>query len=289
MPTFTTTDDLTLSYDSLGKETDPALLLIHGWSGSSKYFCHNASEIAKQGIRVISIDLRFHGDSDKSDHGHHVARLAADLHEMLQHLQLCDVFLLGTSMGCAVIWSYIELFGQSAVKGCVFVDQAPLQNLTHDWKLGSKGCYDIASLTRMQCALESDFPAFAKGGCDACTSLPIAPDVQELLVSETLKCNPSHLASLMADHTQLDWRSLLPKISVPCLNLIGSKSGIFPPEGCAEVSRLVQCCTTAYFLEANHWLYLEAPAAFNGLVGSFVLSGNVEAVASKFPDQVSLQ
>lgn len=65
--------------------------------------------------------------------------------------------------GCAVIWSYIELFGQSAVKGCVFVDQAPLQNLTHDWKHGSKGCYDVASLTRMQCALEQDFPAFARG------------------------------------------------------------------------------------------------------------------------------
>lgn len=65
--------------------------------------------------------------------------------------------------GCAVIWSYIELFGQSLIKSCVFVDQAPLQNVSHDWKLGSKGCYDIASLTRMQCALEQDFPAFARG------------------------------------------------------------------------------------------------------------------------------
>lgn len=65
--------------------------------------------------------------------------------------------------GCAVIWSYIELFGQSLIKSCVFVDQAPLQNLSHDWQLGSKGCYDIASLTRMQCALEHDFPAFARG------------------------------------------------------------------------------------------------------------------------------
>ena len=71
--------------------------------------------------------------------------------------------------GCAVIWSYIELFGQSAIKGCVFVDQAPLQNLAHDWKLGSKGCYDIASLTRMQCALETDFASFARGMCSYTT------------------------------------------------------------------------------------------------------------------------
>jgi hypothetical protein len=34
------------------------------------------------------------------------------------------------------------------------VDQAPLQNVTPDWKWGSTGCYDVASLTRLQCKLE---------------------------------------------------------------------------------------------------------------------------------------
>lgn len=105
MHTFATTDGLDLSYETLGLETDPALVLVHGWSGSSKYFCLNASELAKQGIRVVSFDLRFHGQSDKSDHGHHVARLAADLHELLKHLQLSNAFLLGTSM----VWPQLAL------------------------------------------------------------------------------------------------------------------------------------------------------------------------------------
>lgn len=83
------------------------------------------------------------------------------------------------------------------------------------------------------------------GGCEACATLPIPPEVQDILVSETLKCNPSQLAKLMADHTQLDWRPILPLISVPCLNLIGCKSGIFPPEGCAEVGRLIQSASFA--------------------------------------------
>jgi hypothetical protein len=29
----------------------------------------------------------------------------------------------GTSMGCAVIWSYVELFGTARLKSAVFVDQ----------------------------------------------------------------------------------------------------------------------------------------------------------------------
>lgn len=90
--------------------------------------------------------------------------LQPHLQLMLRAAAMTSVMMLVMPMqGCAVIWSYIELFGQSLLKTCVFVDQAPLQNLAHDWNLGSKGCYDIASLTRLQCALEQDFPAFAQG------------------------------------------------------------------------------------------------------------------------------
>jgi pimeloyl-ACP methyl ester carboxylesterase len=38
-----------------------------------------------------------------------------------------DVTVVGTSMGAAVIWSYVELFGVERLGKAVFVDQAPLQ------------------------------------------------------------------------------------------------------------------------------------------------------------------
>ena len=52
------------------------------------------------------------------------------------------------------------------------VDQAPLQNLAEDWRLGSKGCYDAVSLTRLQALLKYDFMAFTKGNCKGCLSNP---------------------------------------------------------------------------------------------------------------------
>ena len=36
------------------------------------------------------------------------------------------------------------------------------QNQTDDWKLGSKGCYDAASLAKLQCTLDLDFPSVAE-------------------------------------------------------------------------------------------------------------------------------
>ena len=76
------------------------------------------------------------------------------------------------------------------------------------------------------------------GNAETCTSLPLPPDVSQELTSETLRCNPDHLARLMADHTQLDWRPQLPPISVPCLNMIGCQSGCFPVAGCETVNKL---------------------------------------------------
>jgi len=45
-----------------------------------------------------------------------------------------------------------------------------------------------------------------------------------------MKADPAGLAHLMADHTALDWRPLLPRIRTPCLVLVGQKSQIFPWE-----------------------------------------------------------
>jgi len=44
---------------------------------------------------------------------------------------------------------------------------------------------------------------------------------------------------------QLDWRPVLPRIRVPCLNLVGRRSAIFPWQGTEVVGRLVPACRTA--------------------------------------------
>lgn len=77
------------------------------------------------------------------------------------------------------------------------------------------------------------------GNETCCTTLPLPQDVSTVLRDETLRCRPGHLAQLMADHTQLDWRPQLPLLHLPCLNVIGCRSGVFPVEGCEAVSQLI--------------------------------------------------
>lgn len=73
---------------------------------------------------------------------------------------------------------------------------------------------------------------------------------------------------------QLDWRPVLSLLKLPCLNLIGGQSGIFPVEGCLTVSELAPDCCDVVFSRANHWLYLEQPKEFNKVLLDFVHNGN---------------
>jgi pimeloyl-ACP methyl ester carboxylesterase len=270
MPFATCNDGVRLHYEALG--SGPPVILIHGWSGSSRYFAPLVP-LLEPSCRVITVDLRFHGESDKPGWGFHVARLAADLRDLLVALDLGRQrpTVLGSSLGCAVIWSYIELFGQDSLGRAIFIDQAPSQWAMPDWAHGSKGIYDAASLANIQRAL-LDMDAFADGNAACCLSHPLPPELAASLKRETLKCDAGQLGKLMADHAQLDWRPILPRITLPCLNLYGTESGCFPVEGTRAVGELIPVCENVAFEGCNHWLHLERPERVAELVRTFVIA-----------------
>mgnify|MGYP006132829359 FL=1 len=287
---FTTNDGVRLVFE-LGKgnratHNDSAVVLVHGWSGSRRYYDDAFASLQQASNHpplIVRYDLRGHGESDQPSWGHHVSRFAADLRDLINHLGLDNVTLVGASLGCAIIWSYFELFGSRKIKAAVFVDQAPLQNRAEDWSLGSKGCYDVVSLTRLQQLLKYDFMGFTKGNAESCLSNPIDPAYSRLLMAETMKADPVMLSTLMADHTALDWRPSLKRIDVPCLVLAGGKSQIFPVEGVKEVGRLIRGSKTIVFQHEDHWLYIEDFRRFSNLVADFAANGQLtdESVPSQ--------
>lgn len=271
MEHISASDGEKIGYAKRGTE-GPVVVLVHGWSGSHRYFDLNI-EVLSKSCCVYALDLRFHGDSARSG-AHQIPQLCNDLRDFIMALDLSDVTLIGTSMGASIIWCYFDMFGNDKISKAVFVDQAPLQNKTDDWSLGSKGCYDKETLLNLQNELKADLGAFADGMASACLTLPLDNKVASVLKDETLKCSPNDLGELMADHTQRDWRKVLPEIQVPCLNVIGATSKIFPLEGCKFVGDSIKDCANVVFQKANHWLYLEMPTEFNALVLDFLAKGN---------------
>jgi non-heme chloroperoxidase len=119
---FTTADGVRLHYLEAGSGNP--LVLIHGWSQCAEEFKHQIAELSGS-YRVIAIDQRGHGESEKPGFGYKIHRLSKDLHELLISLDLTDVTVLGHSMGCSVIWGYWELFGADRLAKIILVDEPP--------------------------------------------------------------------------------------------------------------------------------------------------------------------
>lgn len=100
------------------------IVILPGWSQTASQWVENVANLSSS-HRVLAIDMRGHGTSSKPSHGYRISRLAADLQAVLTSEGLEEITLIGHSMGCAVIWSYLELFGDSKVTNLVLIDQTP--------------------------------------------------------------------------------------------------------------------------------------------------------------------
>jgi len=271
MPTITTNDGVQLYYEDVG--TGRPLLLIPGWTCTHHFFQKNIDPLA-QSCHVIAPDMRAHGDSAKVAWGHRIARYAKDVKELIEALGLEHVTVLGWSMGAAICWSYVDLFGTAHLAGHVSVDQSPRQYYNETWRWGQPGCYDAEALAMLTIRLEYDAGGVARGLVPACfgeTYQP-TPDEVEALAREIDKCPPPVRAAIMADHTHLDWRDLFPQMQLPVLVCVGRQSKVFPWQGSAYVGEHIAGAQTVFFEDSGHMPFYEEPEKFNQAVRAFVQS-----------------
>ncbi len=80
------------------------------------------SEPGRRKYRVIAVDPRSQGESDTPNCGHLAETRARDYKQLVDQLRLKQPVLVGWSMGCGELLSYIEQFGEDGIGGLVLVD-----------------------------------------------------------------------------------------------------------------------------------------------------------------------
>lgn len=98
MTKFITANGIQLAYDEIG-QGEKTLILMHGITANR----HSFDGLIRAGIgekyRVIRVDLRGRGESDKPQHGYHMRDHAADILELMDGLGLEKAHLVGHSFG----------------------------------------------------------------------------------------------------------------------------------------------------------------------------------------------
>ncbi|HZP20493.1 MAG TPA: alpha/beta hydrolase [Bauldia sp.] len=251
-------------------------LILPSWSNSAAQYHHQVAEFARD-HRVIAVDVRAGGLSAKVDYGLRISRFSADLREIIGQLDLADVILMGHSMGCSIIWSYLDLYGPADVAALVLVDQAPTQLIQPQWTHAEALAYgatqtpqDIfdfaarfAAPNGVEWTWERYKPLFT-------ATFPLAE--YEWAVRECLKMPRQLAAKLFLDHAMRDWRDVISRIRLPSL-VVGAEKSVFPVESQRWIASQIPGARLEIFSErdgGSHFMCFENPVRFNAIVRDFL-------------------
>ena len=118
------TDD-GVALEVVERGTGPALVLVHGFGGAKEDFSDQVDDLARD-HRVVTLDLRGHGESDGPDDEsrYSLDRFAADLGCVLDGLGIGSCRLLGHSMGGMIVRRFV-LAAPHRVDALVLMDTSP--------------------------------------------------------------------------------------------------------------------------------------------------------------------
>ena len=111
-----------LAYEDQGVGK-PAFIFVHGWACDRSAFAPQAAHFARR-HRVVSVDLRGHGESDKPQGPYPILTHAEDLAYIIEHLGLGKVVAVGHSMGGLTVLQLAAAYPDH-VAAIVMVDPVP--------------------------------------------------------------------------------------------------------------------------------------------------------------------
>ena len=252
MPTITS-NGLDIAYDDHGSG-EPAFVFVHGWTCDRSFFKPQAEHFGKQ-HRVITVDLRGHGESDRPGDGYSVANYASDLAELIKQLNTGKVIAVGHSMGGQTVLQ-LAADRPELVAGIVMVDPAPLSPPPEatEWLEGLVGATAAGNNEPRAGLIDSFF-------------LPASDPQVHQRVKETMLASPNHIAAAaMQSVVDFDGPTVAGQCKVPALN-IAAASPLNPPHMMQEwIPHVVNGQTVG----AGHFNHLEAPVQVNAMIEAFL-------------------
>lgn len=258
---------LDLAYAEYGTQTDqPTLFVLHGLYGSGRNWATIAKKLG-DGLRVVTVDLRNHGDSPWAD-AMDYRSMAEDVAALIEKLDAGPAAVLGHSMGGKTAMM-LALIAPDLVERLAVVDIAPAPYdkpgvLVYADMLKQ---LDLSSMSRrgdVERALTADVP-------DATVRAFLAQNIATgddgaLRWRLNLDAIDTGIADL------IDWPTLPAgtKYEGPVLVLDGGASGYVRPQDEPVIAKLFPNVERQTIPGAGHWVHFEQPKAFLAAISAFI-------------------
>jgi len=255
------------------------IVLIAGFGLDHAVWDAQVRELAA-GHRVVCIDLRGTGGSDKPYDGYGIERLVADVHAVLERLDLRAATLVGWSFGGQVLFrlaakhperiAQLVLVGSNGVRASrsdAFPFGAPAEALEAQLVPGERA-------DRLAARRETMLSGFCE---------PPRPDILEFLVARSLQMPSWAAVASYATYLHADSVDLVERIAVPVLQLRGAADPVHSAKGARWLRERLADARLVELADCGHYPMFEAPGPFSEALAGFVAEGDETAVGRATP------
>ncbi|MEC5163323.1 MULTISPECIES: alpha/beta fold hydrolase [unclassified Janthinobacterium] len=240
------------------------VILLHGWGASGDFF-ERQTALAGRGLRLIVPDLRGHGRSPGVPGAPlSIAMLAADLRELIAHLELGRYSLVGWSMGAMVAWEHLRGDGLGGLDKLSVVDMTAKIVTDAAWSDGLTGGYPETMVAPTAAAVRANWGRLADISAAKLFARGASPDPALLArLGALMRANAAEgLAQLWTDMARQDYRALLPALGERCQYIYGKESRLYAEATFHHLARMTGTTQLVGLAGAGHAPQWEQPEAF---------------------------
>lgn len=242
------------------------ILFIHGFSQCSLVWNRQLKSDLADDFRLVAMDLRGHGLSDRPREGYADSRLwADDVNATLQSLHLDHPILCGWSYGPLVILDYIRHYGEADISGIHFVggitklgSEEAMSNLTPEFLDLVPGFFS----SELEVSVRS---------MESLVKLCFSHGLQAEDLYQMLGCNlsvPPHVRQTMLTRS-IDNDDVLRKLQKPVLITHGTHDAVVRPSAVEQHKSSIKHAQIHLMKNAGHTPFSDDVPSFNRRLREF--------------------
>ncbi|MCQ6279538.1 alpha/beta fold hydrolase [Bacillus sp. EB600] len=265
MPYVEVEKDVQYYYEDRGQGAP--IVFVHGWGMNRMVWERQVVDLSEQ-FRVITIDCRGCGKSDKPAHGYEISKLADDVHQVIQKLSLKDATLVGWSAGGSIVMDYVTRYrGGEVIKAVSVGGAVPRYTNTVDFELG----FPQEAVKETLTAMRLNRPSLLRAIADGCFHQDVGQPMKDWFFNIFME-QSWFTEKTMEDLGKIDLRNKLGDISIPVALFHGLHDGVVPLSLSEYSAKEIPEAKLVVFENSSHAPFIEEIDRFNEELVSFIHS-----------------
>jgi pimeloyl-ACP methyl ester carboxylesterase len=255
-------DDVELYYELSGVPGARTIAMTHGIGGSAETWNAVAEGLGDQ-FQILTWDVRGHARSSRPTEGYGIAQFAADLAALLDHLNIPDAVIMGSSMGATITQRFLLDFpGKTAAAVIMSTSSEVNEAGRQRWEAQA----EFIEQNGMRAWIEKSRPA-----TQTPEYLAAHPEIAQ---SEERRIADNPDAAVYAQVARAvafyNYTEELAQVRTPTLVVVGDQDRMTPPGGSVIISRRIPDAELKILPGLGHGLEQQDPTQVVDLVRDFL-------------------